>query len=123
MPGHLQAHQKGQGVCVPIQDLIETISGRLSASANVTSVYGEPITAEGKTLIPVARVGYGFGAGMGRENPERGGGGGGVGARPAGVIEVSAGGTRFIPTNAERQLAIAALVGFGLGWIYARLRH
>ena len=46
---------------------------RLQNSASVKTVYGDPITAEGKTIIPVAKVTYGFGAGNAKrdENEER----------------------------------------------------
>ena len=62
----------------------------LSKSASVSSVYGEAFTANGKTIIPVARIAYGFGAGSGRKPGESAsgegeGGGGGVYAEPVGV--------------------------------------
>ena len=47
-----------------LQDIIEDISKRLEGSASVETVYGQPIVAEGKTVIPVARVRYGFGGGF-----------------------------------------------------------
>jgi hypothetical protein len=43
--------------------------------------YGEPVTAAGRTVLPVARV--------------RGGAGGGFDARPLGFVEVTADGARF----------------------------
>ena len=39
-----------------VQDLIKNISERIQSTASVKAVYGDPITAEGKTIIPVARV-------------------------------------------------------------------
>jgi uncharacterized spore protein YtfJ len=55
--------------------------------------FGEPISAQGKTIIPVARIMYGYGAGAGSggmgdtsARGEGGGGGGGVRAVPVGVI-------------------------------------
>ncbi len=44
-----------------IQELFQTISERIQTAASVKTVYGDPIAAEGKTIIPVARVRYGFG--------------------------------------------------------------
>ena len=35
-----------------IQELIQSISERVQTTASVKAVYGEPITAEGKTIIP-----------------------------------------------------------------------
>jgi hypothetical protein len=48
-----------------IQQYTQSIVERLQASASVKTIYGEPVAAEGKTIIPVARVAYGFGAGSG----------------------------------------------------------
>jgi len=75
-----------------LQSLKESVLGQ----ASVKAIYGEPISAQGKTVIPVARVMYAYGAGAGTggvgdtsARGEGGGGGGGVRAVPVGVIEVS----------------------------------
>ena len=78
------------------QNVLQTITDRLHSTAAVKSVFGDPIQAEGKVVVPVARVAYGFGGGFGsgpttRGDPERnlgegGGGGGGVLATPVGVL-------------------------------------
>ena len=104
---------------------MESMFEPLTRSASVKSVYGEAISANGKTIIPVARVAYGFGGGRGRKsdeaNPKEGeGGGGGVYAVPVGVLEVSETETRFIPLSDKRRLAGAALIGFCLGAWWAR---
>ena len=44
-----------------LQSLRESIQGQ----ASVKTVYGEPIEAQGKTIIPVAKIVFGFGAGAG----------------------------------------------------------
>jgi uncharacterized spore protein YtfJ len=44
-------------------ELLNSIIGRIGDSASVKSVFGEPITAQGRTIIPVARVCCGFGGG------------------------------------------------------------
>ena len=90
----------------------------LSKSASVSSVYGEAFTANGKTIVPVARIAYGFGNGGGKDGE---GGGGGVYAEPVGCIEVTEAGTRFIAANETRKLAAAALAGFCLGAFCARV--
>ena len=90
-----------------------------SKSASVSSVYGEAFTANGKTIIPVARIAYGFGNGAGKEGE---GGGGGVYAEPVGCIEVTDAETRFIAVNEKRKLA-AALAGFCLGAFWAWVRR
>ena len=93
-----------------LQQLIQVLGERLHTSGGLNTVYGAPITAEGKTLIPVSRIALGFGAGRGF-SPNSGsgesqadigngmGGGGGMVARPVGVLEVTSARTRFIPCN------------------------
>jgi len=104
-----------------LQSLKESVLGQ----ASVKAIYGEPISAHEKTIIPVAKITYGFGAGVGtggvgdtKARGEGGGGGGGVRAVPVGVIEVSSQQTRFIPITDRRKLAGALLAGLGLGmWL------
>jgi uncharacterized spore protein YtfJ len=110
-----------------LQSLKESILGQ----ANVKAIYGEPIVAQGKTVIPVARIMYGYGAGVGTggvgdssARGEGGGGGGGARAIPVGVIEVSEQQTRFVPITDRKRLAGAVLAGIGLGmWLGWRRRR
>ena len=106
-------------------EIFKTIVEPLQSSAAVKSVFGDPITAQGKTVIPVARTAYGFGGGSGKRGAEAkldegGGGGGGVVATPLGVFEVTEGQTRFIPLDENRKLVAVLLVGIGLGILWAR---
>jgi uncharacterized spore protein YtfJ len=101
-----------------LQSLKESVLGQ----ASVKAIYGEPISAQGKTVIPVAKIIYGYGAGAGTggmgdssARGEGGGGGGGARAIPVGVVEVSAGQTRFVPITDHRKLMSAVLAGIGLG--------
>jgi uncharacterized spore protein YtfJ len=111
-------------------DMLEKIGDKLGSTATVKAVYGDPIHAEGKTVVPVAKVAYGFGAGFGsghgkhsaggEDSPEGrhgegGGGGGGVRAFPAGALEITADETRFVPFTDLRPLAAAFAVGLVLG--------
>jgi hypothetical protein len=82
--------------------------------------FGEPIEAAGRTLVPVARV-RGAG-GIGRRGPGTPGGGGRFDARPVGVLDIGADGTRFerLPgvddaarAGAAAALATAALLAGG----------
>src|SRR5499433_3563795 len=110
-----------------LQSLKESILGQ----ASVKAIYGEPISAHGKTIIPVAKIMYGYGAGAGTggvgetsTRGEGGGGGGGVRAVPVGVVEVSSGQTRFIPITDRRKLAGAIMAGIGFGmWLGWRRRR
>lgn len=99
-------------------------------AANVKSVYGEPIAAEGKTVIPVAKIMYAYGAGGGtggvgdtKARSEGGDGGGGARAIPVGVIEVSDQETRFIPITSRKRLACAVAAGVALGLLLARRKR
>jgi uncharacterized spore protein YtfJ len=99
----------------------------LQNSATVDRVYGDPVEAEGRTLLPVARIayGYGFGSGFGTGAPDDGesaggGGGGGGTVRPIGVVDVSEDGTRFLRFSDRKRLSLAAGVGLALGYLLGR---
>ena len=110
-------------------DFFRTLIEPLQKSAKVTNVYGEPIIAEGKTVVPVAKISYGFGGGTGKKGnntstweqgeQEGGGVGGGVKATPVGVVEITENDTKFIRFDGTKKAAgmIAAglLVGMWLG--------
>jgi uncharacterized spore protein YtfJ len=116
-----------------LQHYFQSIVDRLQGSATVKTVYGDPITAEGKTIIPVAKVGYCFAIGMGpatlrkegeqrTEGKETGGTGGGFRAKPLGVIEVTKEETKFIPIDDRGKLAGTLLIGLLLGLLMAGRR-
>jgi uncharacterized spore protein YtfJ len=105
--------------------LLQSLHENLSSRAQVKSVFGEPITAGDKTIIPVARVAYGFGGGTGSGGLEiktargegGGGGGGGVGVLPVGVFEVSQKETRFVAVHETKKLLGALLMGAAFGFL------
>ncbi|MFJ3669371.1 spore germination protein GerW family protein [Streptomyces sp. NPDC090106] len=114
-------------VSVPLEDagavdatvtLLERLAEKLGGKASVSAVYGEPITRDGITVVPVARVGFGFGGGAGKEagaarSGEGGGGGGGVDARPLGYIEIKDGTAVYRPIRdpwLDIALPVAALL-------------
>lgn len=109
---------------VSVPDIFRKVTERLETSASVKTVYGEPLSIEGKTIIPVAKVRYGFGAGGGSgvtvgEDYESGasaegyggGGGGGIEVTPIGIIEITAGETRFIPFQEKRRIIRVLVIG------------
>jgi len=78
-----------------VDETIKEIACELERIANTKTVVGEPITAAGKTIIPISKVSLGFGAGGGegkRDNESGYGGGGGAGAKiePVAFIMISA---------------------------------
>jgi uncharacterized spore protein YtfJ len=110
--------------------LLQTIHESLGTRAQVKSVFGDPISAEGKTIVPVAKVAYGFGGGSGTggvgetsARGEGGGGGGGVRVIPVGVIEISQQPTRFVPISDRKKLGGAVLAGVLLGFLFARKKR
>ena len=116
------------------KELIDSAIEHLHTSASVKTVYGDPVVIDGKTIIPVARVAYGFGGGTGTKKSaetapgkepaadEAGeGAGGGMTAKPVGVVEVSGEETRFVPFSQTKKLALAALIGSGLGVVFGLL--
>jgi len=110
--------------------LLQSIHENLATAAKVKSVFGEPITAGEKTIIPVARIVYGFGGGTGSggletktARGEGGGGGGGVRALPVGVFEVSPKETRFVAIGDRKKSLGTLLLGAGLGLLFARRKR
>lgn len=102
------------------QQLLETLAERIAGNASVKMVYGEPVVAGSRTVIPAARVWYGFGAGGGRGKREEGEGGGGGGggrvcASPCGAVEITPEGTHYIPFFDWRRVGAAVALGFVLG--------
>ncbi len=73
--------------------LLQSLKESILSQASVKAIYGEPILAQGKTVIPVAKIMYAYGAGAGTggvgdssARGEGGGCGGGVRAIPVGII-------------------------------------
>ncbi len=108
------------------EDTVLNLGDNFAARANAKSVYGEPIHAGSRTIIPVAKVGYLLGATSGGRNGETvggGSGGGGVGARPVGYIEITDAGTRYVELSAVKKLIVAVAVGFVGGYLIRRSNH
>jgi len=129
-----------------VQKLLDSIAD-LREKASVNAAFGEPVTIEGRTVIPVAKVAYGFGMGVGHSRADvelgveadaeadvekaaseepvdkadavGGGGGGGVQTRPFAIVEVTSEGTRVEPIVDEQKLALAGslLIGWSVFWL------
>ena len=110
-----------------MEEIVKSLMEGFKAAADIKTVYGEPMTFFGKTLIPIARVGYGLGAGEGK-GPEGVGGsgaGGGGGTEPVGFLLISEEEVRFIPLKVKeaggRPPAIAMMLPMAVGGIIAAL--
>lgn len=95
------------------KELIDSAVEHLRTSAGVKTVYGDPVTVNGKTVIPVAKVAFGFGEGKKADEGE--GAGGGISAKPVGVVEISGQDTRFVPIGQVKKMALVGLIGSGIG--------
>jgi len=117
------------------KEMLATLGDHFAITAKVQNVFGEPIESHGKTIIPVARVSYRLGAGGGgggesrpdSSGPEKRGGGGGGGvvqAVPAGVVEITEAGARFVrffdPQMAAGLVAGGVVMGLLLRRLFSR---
>jgi uncharacterized spore protein YtfJ len=85
--------------------VIDSAVEHLHTSAGLKTVYGDPVTQDGKTIIPVAKVAEGAeGA-----------------ATPIGVVEVSGEETRFVPFGQTRRLAWTAAISSAFGMLLGLL--
>ncbi|MGI8551234.1 MAG: spore germination protein GerW family protein [Dehalococcoidia bacterium] len=114
--------------------LSERLLRPLRRLASTEAVYGQPLTAHGRTVIPVARTYFVFGAGggwgegnAGKQEPDRGrgtgegGGGGGAGWTVAsGYIELSPEGTRYVAFSDRNGRVLGAVGGLLLGLALTR---
>jgi uncharacterized spore protein YtfJ len=80
-----------------LSDILKTITEEMQKALSAKNAVGDPVTVEGKTVIPLMSVGMGFGAGSGAgkvDNPGGSGGGGGLGMKPVAVIIIDQDGVR-----------------------------
>ena len=91
-----------------VERLVKVTMEEIEAMLTTKRVVGDPIDAQGRTVIPLVSLGFGFGAGGGtgsgsgpmkgttapRGEGTGGGTGGGGGVRPVGVIVIDKEGVR-----------------------------
>ena len=112
-----------------LRDFFGSLIAGLKESAQVKTVFGEPIRIDNRTIIPVAKAGFGFGslpvrgAASDTESPPDGGtrAGGAAATSPLGVLDISPEGTQFvaIPDNNPAKVVAAFAVGLILGALLA----
>ena len=93
-----------------VESLVKTAVGEIERLLSTNSVVGEPISIDGRTVVPLVSLGFGFGAGGGIgkapksksekdvEGQGRGLGGGG-GIKPVGLIVSDESGVHFDPVK------------------------
>jgi hypothetical protein len=96
-----------------IQQLLDTLAD-LRKRANVNTVFGKPVAAEGRYVIPVAEVAYAFEIGVEEETVTDGTEGEGGGS-----VEVTPENTWVRPIIDEQKLAFAGalLIGWAVFWV------
>jgi uncharacterized spore protein YtfJ len=101
---------------------LERMVEKLGVYARSASVYLEPISKDGVTIVPVAKVRWGFGGGGGaREGSERGGGGGGgMRVTPVGYIELKDGHSEFKPIRDAASYVPMIVAGGAAGFFLLR---
>lgn len=104
-----------------VQTVVKNVTEQIQNTANVRAVFGEPITADGMTLIPVACVKVSGGGGGGRKAAEGDAGkdtGMGLGvsvtAAPVGFIEIRDGEARMVDIVDKNKIGMAGMVVGGL---------
>lgn len=122
-----------------IPDEFQALSEAIEAGTTARMVYSTPIERQDRTVVPIARVEYGLGGGGGGggggadgvgggggtsgddDDTEGGGLGGGLSARPAGALEVTDRGTRFVEPTDRWQSTALVFVGLVCGLVFCRL--
>jgi uncharacterized spore protein YtfJ len=100
--------------------------GRMVDSARAAMVFGEPITRDGVTVIPVARVNTRGGGGGGTGPAQNGqtqrgrGGGFGLSARPVGVFVLRNGAVAWRPSVDINKIVVGGQIVAGLGILALR---
>jgi uncharacterized spore protein YtfJ len=114
---------------------LSSVASQISGQADVRTVFANPVTKEGVTVIPVARAfgAFGGGAGSGRDNESTSGSGmgvgGGFGAMPVGFIEIDKRGARFrrIDTPVDSWFGVAEfavdVARRGGGWLIETIKR
>ena len=116
-----------------VQEIVRSLGETINSTASVKTVFGEPVISGNRVVMPVATVRCAFGGGGGSgadldgDHPKRhgggGGGGGGIIATPAGVVEVTEAGVRFVYYRQPALIVTAATAGFLLGLFLRSFRR
>jgi uncharacterized spore protein YtfJ len=99
---------------VPRDQAVMEVLQRVAGNATVRAVFGEPITTDGVTVVPVARVSSGAGGGTGtdpQKHESQGTGGGlGLSARPVGAYVIREGKVSWRPAVDVNRVVLGAQI-------------
>ena len=107
-------------------NFITRLAESLGSKANAATVFAEPFSSQGVTIVPVARARWGCGGGGGLTAEHRGeaqqgfGGGGGMMVDPVGYIVVRNGEVEYREINGTLRMLTAAIAGILVGAIFLR---
>ena len=102
-----------------LPNMLDNTIAKIREMVDVNSVIGDPITADGVTIIPISKVSVGFGGGGSdfvsknlnhHENPFGGGVGAGVKVTPIAFLIIKEGNVRMIPVAAPANTTADRLV-------------
>ena len=106
----------------PINDLFSTIMENVHTMVDSNTIIGQPIRAEGVTLLPVSKLSFGFGSGgadftAGRKaaavpaaNSFGGGGGAGAKLEPVAFLVVKGDSVRLLPVSPPASTTVDRVV-------------
>ena len=101
----------------PLGDILQEVMGKVREMVDANTIVGQPITADGVTLIPISRVSFGFGGGGGNYAPKTGteknlttGVGAGVKITPVAFLVLKDGTARVLPVAVPAATALDRLV-------------
>lgn len=97
-----------------LPEVIKTALEHIQYIAKTETVFGEPVSVGGVTLIPISKVSMGFaaggGAGKGEKTDGGSGTGGGVNVTPVAFISISASGEINVHTLDNNDVDIGKLL-------------
>jgi uncharacterized spore protein YtfJ len=100
-------------------NFITRLAEAIGSKANAATVFAEPISSQGATIVPVARARWGCGGG---ETHQGLGGGGGMMVDPVGYLVIRDGEVEYREINGTLRLLTAVIAGIFVGAFFLRRR-